>query len=462
LRRNRVTRTRGTRASASDWEDVITILEEEDLDVHREQHPADGGKSGTISQARGRWLVAGNGADAIAGELDLDDVVLAIEDEKMQLEETPSVLGNDPGVRLWRGPVTNMPYYYGPFDVVVLAQGQTSPKQAMASDCEDGASASVAVAVSLLRPGGFLIVQGGEEASSLDVLKPLERIYHAAGNMLEVFRVPAHYLFPKSPLYLRAKVVNGFGRGSRQLGFPTANMHVPSVDGSDPSCSTASEGDSDNQTIEGLGYGVYFGWAKVRGVDGQPRKAVVNIGKRPTFASKDGGGGANDNDVTIEVHLMHEYASDFYGEELCLVLLGFLRCEMKFGSVAELVQQIRSDAGLASAQLDSDPHAPYRNDPFFVQRKRKGQGNAGTGTDDPPVKRNTFSSKLLRVNAKWTWAGARPLMGWRHYRIVGEEPDAGRVEVMAVCDKAKRRWIETDALKKDDNWRPGWIDRHMI
>ena len=37
-------------------------------------------------------------------------------------------------------------------------------------------------------------------------------------------QVPEGYRFPSAPLVMDSQVVTGFGRGSRQLGVPTANM----------------------------------------------------------------------------------------------------------------------------------------------------------------------------------------------------------------------------------------------
>ena len=46
--------------------------------------------------------------------------------------------------------------------------------------------------------------------------------------MLRVLQVPENYELLKGdmggPMLLSGKVTSGFGRGSRQLGFPTANL----------------------------------------------------------------------------------------------------------------------------------------------------------------------------------------------------------------------------------------------
>lgn len=36
-----------------------------------------------------------------------------------------------------------------------------------------------------------------------------------------------------------------------------------------------------------------------------------------------------------ELHLLHEFKDEFYGEEIRALLLGFLRLETRFGSLGE-------------------------------------------------------------------------------------------------------------------------------
>jgi FAD synthase len=70
-----------------------------------------------------------------------------------------------------------------------------------------------------------------------------------------------------APLRIEGPVVKGFQRG-RELGWPTANV--------DPK---AWNNDLD------LPEGVYFGWAAIAS-DHEVRKAVLSIGKNPTFGNK--------------------------------------------------------------------------------------------------------------------------------------------------------------------------------
>jgi hypothetical protein len=187
-------------------------------------------------------------------------------------------------------------------------------------------------------------------------------------------------------LALRGPVANGYGRGSRKLGIPTANLP----------CSLFQA------ELEQLPCGVYVGWARVRGAT---HKCVCNIGFSPTFAGEENpekivratqrarrrgwggrvcllacarvlarvcmrpltslshGGGASGAAVCrcvwpqVEAHIMADFESDFYGEEMCLLLLGFIRDERKFGGLDELLSTIRSDIATATAALDLTPLA---------------------------------------------------------------------------------------------------------
>ncbi|KAF2586365.1 hypothetical protein F2Q70_00034753 [Brassica cretica] len=69
--------------------------------------------------------------------------------------------------------------------------------------------------------------------------------------------------------------------------------------------------------------GVYFGWAGLatRGVF----KMVMSIGWNPYF---------NNTEKTIEPWLLHDFTEDFYGEELCLIIVGYIRPEVSIHVVS--------------------------------------------------------------------------------------------------------------------------------
>ena len=123
---------------------------------------------------------------------------------------------------------------------------------------------------------------------------------------------------------LAGTVVRGDGVG-RQLGFPTANLDVT-----------------------GLAlppHGVYAVHAEIilthgagreaQGAKGSPSRAVLNIGVRPTLQNPA-------PQLRVEAHLL-DFEGDLYGQELEVSFGEKLREERKFGSLAELREQIARD-----------------------------------------------------------------------------------------------------------------------
>jgi len=107
------------------------------------------------------------------------------------------------------------------------------------------------------------------------------------------------------------KVIHGAGRG-HNIGIPTANLQ-PVVDYVLPPA------------------GVYASFVYYHG---RKYKAITNFGTRPTFG---------DNDYAIEIHILNFPDQDIYGENLSLEIIEFIRSEMTFKSIKELLQQIRKD-----------------------------------------------------------------------------------------------------------------------
>ncbi|MBQ3356062.1 MAG: riboflavin biosynthesis protein RibF [Oscillospiraceae bacterium] len=126
-----------------------------------------------------------------------------------------------------------------------------------------------------------------------------------AGETAEAVRLLGH------PHLLTGTVTQGKKLG-RTLGIPTANLVLP--DG-----------------ILVPRFGVYAANAVF---EGQTRRAVVNIGTRPTV---------NGQNVTVEPWIL-DFDGDLYGHELCLELWDFLRPERKFGSLEELKAEILRNA----------------------------------------------------------------------------------------------------------------------
>ncbi|PON53084.1 HAD hydrolase, subfamily IA [Parasponia andersonii] len=143
---------------------------------------------------------------------------------------------------------------------------------------------------------------------------------------------------PLEPWNICGPVIKGFGRGSKVLGIPTANL---SIDG----CSTL---------LSEHPAGVYFGWAGLasRGIF----KMVMSIGWNPYF---------NNTEKTIEPWLLHDFNEDFYGEELRLVIVGYIRPEANFPTLESLIAKIQEDRKIAERVLDLPLYSKYKDDLYL-------------------------------------------------------------------------------------------------
>ncbi|KAJ4952913.1 hypothetical protein NE237_029745 [Protea cynaroides] len=143
---------------------------------------------------------------------------------------------------------------------------------------------------------------------------------------------------PIEPWHIGGPVIKGFGRGSKVLGIPTANL--------------STEGYS--KILFEYPSGVYFGWAglSTRGV----YKMVMSIGWNPYF---------NNREKTIEPWLLHDFDEDFYGEELRLTIVGYIRSEANFPSLESLIAKIHEDGRIAEKALDLPLYTRYKGDPYL-------------------------------------------------------------------------------------------------
>lgn len=118
------------------------------------------------------------------------------------------------------------------------------------------------------------------------------------------------------PYGVEGRVERGEERG-QQLGFPTANVHPK------------------NRVIPRNG--VYVTGTLI---EGQWRRSVTNVGVRPTFGT--------DREPSVETFVM-DWAGDLYGDVVRVRFLQRLRDERKFGSIAELKDQIERDVRRAQS-----------------------------------------------------------------------------------------------------------------
>ena len=167
---------------------------------------------------------------------------------------------------------------------------------------------------------------------------------------------------------LRGQVDRGYGRGGKKLGFPTANLPSRLFQGA----------------LQDVPCGVYFGWAalekdmtkesKGRNV---PHKVVVNVGYSPTFE------GQENPEKIVEAHFMFPTNEtpldppDFYGEVMRLLLIGFLRPEMKFPSFPDLIAQISTDVENAKDALDLELYKNFKMDDLVKHCDTRWVGRGG-------------------------------------------------------------------------------------
>src|SRR5262245_56968792 len=119
------------------------------------------------------------------------------------------------------------------------------------------------------------------------------------------------------PWFVSGVVRRGDARG-RELGFPTADLQL------DPGCR--------------LRHGIY---AVRVGVGGKRYGGVASFGRRPTF---------DNGAVLLEVFLF-DFAGDLYGKTIDVAFIGWIRPELKFASVADLISRMNDDAREARAIL---------------------------------------------------------------------------------------------------------------
>ena len=175
---------------------------------------------------------------------------------------------------------------------------------------------------------GYLAAQGAKLGFAVDIVPRFEdagrpvrsgpiRAALAAGEVGEAAELLG------SPWFVSGEVVHGDKRG-RELGFPTANMRL------DPGCR--------------LKHGIY---AVRVGVGERRYDGVASFGRRPMF---------DQGTVLLEAFLF-DFDGDLYGQTIDVAFIDWIRPELNFPSVEELVGRMDEDARLARAALARRPDA---------------------------------------------------------------------------------------------------------
>ena len=138
-----------------------------------------------------------------------------------------------------------------------------------------------------------------------------------AGRVEEAIRLLGH------PWFVSGEVVHGDKRG-RELGYPTANLRL------DPACE--------------LKHGIY---AVRVGIGERRYDGVASFGRRPMF---------DVGTVLLEVFLF-DFAGDLYGATIDVAFIGWLRPELVFDTVDDLVRRMDEDSKRAQSVLARAPVA---------------------------------------------------------------------------------------------------------
>lgn len=170
----------------------------------------------------------------------------------------------------------------------------------------------------------FLQKQGEEKGFSVTVIEAFYkkevivsstkvRELVALGKMEETSELLGRYY------QIRGVVQRGKQRGSREIGYPTANLHVSEDDLVPRRGVYVCQVVSDNVCYGG----------------------VINIGYNPTFSEQT---------LVAETHIF-DFNRDIYGKPIKVNLIKFLRGEEKYNSVDELSRQISIDVAQAKQVL---------------------------------------------------------------------------------------------------------------
>jgi riboflavin kinase/FMN adenylyltransferase len=168
----------------------------------------------------------------------------------------------------------------------------------------------------------FLVAQGKRYGFAVDIVPPFSDGGRPVSSgpireALEAGRIAEATDLLGTPWFVSGEVIHGDKRG-RELGFPTANLAL------DPRC--------------GLRHGIY---AVRVAVDGKRYDAVASFGRRPTF---------DNGRVLLEVFLF-DFSGDLYGKTMDVAFIAWLREEMAFASVDDLVRQMQQDSAQAREEL---------------------------------------------------------------------------------------------------------------
>ncbi|ODV94234.1 hypothetical protein PACTADRAFT_29258, partial [Pachysolen tannophilus NRRL Y-2460] len=145
---------------------------------------------------------------------------------------------------------------------------------------------------------------------------------------------PDKPISPRFPILVRpTAIISGFGRGSSELGIPTANVES-------------------NEVLNSLETGVYFGYYLPSNELNQVYAMSMSLGYNPFYG--------NLIEKAVEIHIIHDFkGKSFYGCNISFVILGYLRPELNFSSLQVLIDEINKDVEITKQLCSKEGYLSY-------------------------------------------------------------------------------------------------------
>lgn len=158
----------------------------------------------------------------------------------------------------------------------------------------------------------------------------------------------------------------------RTIAQTTTSTSVPSA-----TDDTSPPERSSNHAVADLEYPSTSDTTSPTTTDATVYPTVLSIGYNPYYKN---------TQRSIEIHILHNFPSDFYGATLSLIILGFIRPEYDYVSKDALVEDIREDIRVAQRSLDRKAYLEWKGDEWLAGETKEDRGvgrkDRGVGQKD--------------------------------------------------------------------------------
>ncbi|CAO3608540.1 unnamed protein product [Cunninghamella echinulata] len=111
---------------------------------------------------------------------------------------------------------------------------------------------------------------------------------------------------------------------------------------------------------KGLDIGVYYGWAQIGDINSKVYPMVMSLGWNPYYKNEK---------RSAEVHIIHEFDQDFYGSDIRVIVMGYVRPEQNYPSLDALICDIRTDVEVAKQSLTRKAYDDAQHHSLFTGEK---------------------------------------------------------------------------------------------